>query len=442
MPLALKILMKSNLVDAISLYAFNATAFAILGLLFVTRPTTWLPTLVVLLASVSGLIFKQYRSRCIGLCSGGQCPGVAKSFLAWFVVALLLACLHSAGGVFNFPDNELRMVLALTLLAMHVQPNSRSWFLLGLALAGFAAVYWALQSWSWASFSRAQATTNNAIHFGNLSALVALLSATVVFWAGDVRWSGRVVLVLAAIGGVIGAASSLSRSSFVVLLCLVPVGFVGAKTTFRHRFNKALLALLIAAAVVLPMSTSFRDKLRITEAVADVQQMAQGNYMTSLGARAAMWKTAWLIFEDHPLIGIGPGRFQAELSRLVDAGEVPSAGIYNQPHSDIMHALSSGGLLKLIAYLGIMLAPFVFFFKRYRDINSNSDQQLMSVLGMQVVGAYFLTGLTNSNFDLQIYSTTYAVLICVLAKLSSLDDSAAFNATEPSKPLALTTQGY
>lgn len=182
-----------------------------------------------------------------------------------------------------------------------------------------------------------------------------------------------------------------------------------------------LLALLIAATVGLSVSTSLRDKLRISDAVANVEQIAQGNYMTSLGARVAMWKTAWLIFEDHPLIGIGPGRFQAEIIRRIEMGEIPTTEIYNQPHSDIMHALSSGGLLKFFAYLGILFAPLVFFYKRFREEKNNSDRWLMSVLGMQVVGAYFLTGLTNSNFDLQIYSTTYAVLVCVLANLSSLE---------------------
>ena len=426
--------MKLSWADTISLYAFNATAFAIFGLLFVSRPTTWLPTLVVLIASVAALFFKNYRSRCLGLWSQGQYHWIVKSFLAWFLVALLLAWLHSAGGVLNFPDNELRMVLALTLLAMLVQPNSRSWFLCGLALAGFAAIYWALQSWSWTTVSRVQATTNNAIHFGNLSAVVALLSATVAFCAADLRWRSRTVFILAAICGAVGAASSLSRSSFVVLLCLVPAGFIGAKTTLRLWFRRGLFALLIAATVGLTMSTTLRDKLRISEAVADVQQMAQGNYLTSLGARAAMWKTAWLIFEDHPLIGVGSGLFQAELTRRIEVGDIPSTGTFNQPHSDIMHSFSSGGLVKFFAYLGILFAPFVFFYKRFRDERNNSDRWLMSILGMQVVGAYFLTGLTNSNFDLQIYSTTYAVLVCVLAKLSSLDDSAAINAAEPSKP--------
>jgi len=42
---------------------------------------------------------------------------------------------------------------------------------------------------------------------------------------------------------------------------------------------------------------------------------------------------------------------------------------------------------------------------------------MLPIMGMQVVVGFFLTGLTNSNFDLQIYSTTYAVLVCVLAQL-------------------------
>jgi O-antigen ligase len=401
-----------------------------------------LPTLVVLLASLAVLVFKKYRSHCHGLWSRGQYQWIVKAFLAWFLVALLLAWLHSAVGVFDFPDNELRMVLALTLLTMWVQPNSRLWFLFGLALAGFAAGYWALQSWPWTIEFRTQATTNNAIHFGNLSALVLVLSTSVTFWANDLRWSGRAVFTLAAICGAVGAASSLSRSSFVVILCLVPIVFVNAKTTLQLWFKRVLHALLIALMFGLIMSTSLKDKFRISEAVSDVKHMEQGNYQSSLGARAAMWKTAWLIFKEHPLVGIGSGRFEVEINRRIAMGEIPSTGVYNQPHSDIMHALSSGGLLKLSAYLGIMLAPFVFFYKRFRDGKKNSDQQLMSVLGMQVVGAYFLTGLTNSNFDLQIYSTTYAVLVCVLAKLSSLEDSAATNATEPSKPSTPTTQGY
>ena len=107
---------------------------------------------------------------------------------------------------------------------------------------------------------------------------------------------------------------------------------------------------------------------------------------------------------------------------------------HNQPHNDILNAAATGGILKLMAYLFLIAAPFVFFYKRYKATKLDLDKRMLPMMGMQVVAAFFIAGLTNSNFDLQIYSTTYAVLICVLAKLSSLDDSAAINAAAPSKP--------
>jgi O-antigen ligase len=176
------------------------------------------------------------------------------------------------------------------------------------------------------------------------------------------------------------------------------------------------------------------EKFRIGQAVQDLHLMANSQYNTSLGIRLVLWKSALLDFNESPILGVGEGVFQKNFEQRVNKGEIPAVSAFNQPHSDIFHALSSGGILKLIGYLGIIFAPFIFFLTKSRGLNIKPDHRLMSILGLEVVGSYFITGLTNSNFDLQIYSTTYAVLVCVLAKLSSLDDSAAINAAEPSKP--------
>ena len=76
--------------------------------------------------------------------------------------------------------------------------------------------------------------------------------------------------------------------------------------------------------------------------------------------------------------------------------------------------------------------PFVFFYKKYTAHRQDIDRRLFPIMGMQVVTAFFITGLTNSNFDLQIYSTMYAVLVCVLARLSLYE----INANVPSISLA------
>jgi O-antigen ligase len=91
----------------------------------------------------------------------------------------------------------------------------------------------------------------------------------------------------------------------------------------------------------------------------------------------------------------------------------------------VFHAVSSGGVLKLCAYLGLLLAPWIFFYKHYKAARSQYADCLMPILGMQVVAAYFLFGLTNSILDLQIYSTTYAMLVCLLAKLTTSDKERA-----------------
>lgn len=403
--------------------AFEVTAFSILGLLFVARPTTLVPTLVLLIAAVAVFVHSSFRSRFIWVFTTSPYKRMSYAMLTWFGIALLLALIHQSAEKFYFPDNALRMLMAVALLAMVTKPSSKQWFLAGLVVSGMAAIYWALQAWPWNAAFRTQGTTNNAIHFGNLSAVVMILSLTAALLESNISLKFRTLLFIAAFGGLLGAVCSMSRSSFVVLLCVLPLGFFASNARSVKWLTRLFAASAVAVCVTVLMSSSIRDRLRVTEALVDIQHIQEGNYMSSVGTRVVMWQTAWSIFKEHPVVGVGPGRFQSEIVRRIQAGEIPNTEIYNQPHSDIMHALSSGGLLKFLSYLGILVAPFIFFYRRYRDAEGSAERRLMPIMGMQVVAAYFLTGLTNSNFDLQIYSTTYAVLVCVLAKLSMQPES-------------------
>lgn len=409
----------------VSSKAFEIAAFSILGLLFVARPTTLVPTLVLLIAAVAVLVHSGFRRRFFDVFTISPYKYTAYTLLAWFLVAVLLALVHQSKDKLYFPDNALRMVMAIALLAMVTKPSSKNWLLSGIVVAGLASAYWALLAWPWSIGSRPHGTTNNAIHFGNLSAVVMMLSLTSALLASSITSKFRKLLFIAAFGGLIGAVGSLSRSSFVVLLCLLPLGYFASNARSVKLLNRVVAVSVVAFCVAVLMSSSIRDRLRVTEALVDVQHIQEGNYMSSVGARMAMWQTAWNIFKENPIIGVGPGRFQSEIVRRIQTGEIPNTEIYNQPHSDIMHALSSGGLLKFLTYLAILVAPFVFFYRRYREAGDSAERRLMPIMGMQVIGAYFLTGLTNSNFDLQIYSTTYAVLVCVLAKLSMQPEGAS-----------------
>jgi O-antigen ligase len=198
----------------------------------------------------------------------------------------------------------------------------------------------------------------------------------------------------------------------------VPLAFLGMKDQLHRWLVRVGIAMTVVVLVIVAMNPSIQEKLRIKETANEIELIDSKNYQGSIGSRLSMWQTAWSMFQEHPLLGIGPNKFQSEFARRMQSGESPRADAeHNQPHNDLLNAASTGGVLKLLAYVFLIAAPFMFFYKKYRVNKLDLNARIIPLIGMQVVAAFFLTGLTNSNFDLQIYSTTYGVLVCVIAKL-------------------------
>jgi tetratricopeptide (TPR) repeat protein len=61
------------------------------------------------------------------------------------------------------------------------------------------------------------------------------------------------------------------------------------------------------------------------------------------------------MFEDHPLIGVGPGNWKINLARYGPVGSPGFAKIrfFQRPHNDYLWVLTEKGIFGLIAYLGI-----------------------------------------------------------------------------------------
>jgi O-antigen ligase len=413
-------------------WAFFVLSFGCMGLLFLMRPTTWLPTLVILLASILLLIDSEFRCRFIGLFCRLGFGWIAWPFLIWLIVSLFVTTTHAFNSNFYFPENELRVCLALTVLCFGVRQNSKAAFAYGLVIGACAAAIWGVYGMQ-VEHMRAQGTTNNPIHFGNLTAMGALFCASIGLLAKDLDIKFRMLMLMGAILYLVASITSLTRSSTVLVLCALPLFWLPQKDLFYKWTLNTFVVLLMACAFLVATSSSVQERLRIHQITAAINSSQNIDYERLTSDRANMWHAAVLIVQKHPWLGVGPIGFSSEFQALIEEGRVQKTLVHNQPHNDILYAASTGGIVKLLAYILLICGPFIYFYKQYKARTLLANR-VYSVLGMQLVGAFFLTGLTNSNFDLQIYSTTYAVLICVLAKLSSLDDSAAINAAEPSKP--------
>jgi len=397
-------------------FALQVITFGCFGTLFLFRPSTWLHTLTFFLGAGLVVFSADFRSRWKALFCQSELLWIAWPFLTWFVVAFSLVLIHGTSFRFGFPENAFRMALALPILCFVVHAKVKQSFYLGLIVAACAALAWCVYERQYLGVMRSEATTNNPIHFGNLTALLALICLTVSLMASQLDKNLRRLILCASALAALASVSSLSRSSAILLLCAWPLLRLSREDAFIKRIKILLAVLLVALIGLIGFSSQVREGLRIHEFTAAFKNPEGIDYERLTGDRGNMWHAATLMFVSHPWVGVGPGGFSSNFQALIDGGVVKKTAMHNQPHNDILNAASGGGAFKLLSYLALIGGPFVFFFRRYKS-RADVEDKLFPLLGMQVVGAFVLTGLTNSNFDLQIYSTMYAVLVCVLAKL-------------------------
>ena len=413
-------------------WAIFFLAFGCFGILFVMHPTTWLQTLIIISTSVL-VIDDEFRSRYISLFKYSVFKSIAWPFLLWLAVAIAVALVHGKVSKFYFPENEFRIFLSVAVLCAGVHLKSKTAFYYGLVAGAIAAAVWAVYDVYIVHTWRAQGPTNNPIHFGNLTALGAVLSLSVWLLATDLRMKFRLLFLCGAVLYSFASYASLTRSSGVLIFCILPLALLPQKYLLDKKVTIGLCIALIVGVCFIGFSKPLQHYFRLDELAAASNNSQRLDYERLTSNRANMWHASILMFQEHPWSGVGPVGFTENFQLLIDEGRVQDTYTHNQPHNDILYAASMGGVFKLLAYIALILGPFLFFYKRYKA-NPLGIDRLFNVLGMQVVASFFLTGLTNSNFDLQIYSTTYAVLVCVLAKLSTLADSDAINVAEPSKP--------
>jgi len=412
--------MISQIVAIAKAHVFSVLAFSSFGLMFVMRPMTWLPTTIILLSTIVIVCRAELRRKALALATDSDLRWIVASFVAWFAACLFLGLWHLGFANRFFPENPFRIFLALSALLLTVQAMSKRLWIVGLGVASVCLVLNVIYGHMFfdAYFPRISGTTNHPIHFGNFAGLIALLLTSLAMLCRSESVRFRSLCIVGAVLALGSAVASQSRSSFVVLLCLVPLAFLGMKDQLHRWLVRVGIALAVVMLVAVTTKPNIQDTLRVKAFAEDIEMIASNNYQGSMGSRLAMWQTAWSMFKEHPVLGIGPNKFQSEFARRMQSGESPRADAkHNQPHNDLLNAASTGGLLKLMAYVFLIAAPFMFFYKKYKARQQDVNQRMLPIMGMQVVAAFFLTGLTNSNFDLQIYSTTFAVVVCVLAQL-------------------------
>ena len=267
---------------------------------------------------------------------------------------------------------------------------------------------------------------SNAIQYGNLSLLLALMCAIGLFTvrpcAHQTGPAGRsrrhismvLILVLGAILGTLGSLLSQSRGGWLSLALVAPVMVVVLGRFIHYRYLVgACLAMLVCGMLIATMSGKLVSE-RIDKVREEVSHYEQtGDAHSSVGQRLAHWKAAWVMGLEKPVLGWSLEGYEAEKRRLVDAGEAhPFILEFNHAHNELLDTFAKRGLLGVVALLLLYCVPLVIFWPRqkwekFRVSHFENARMippqpsLPAPLGLQLMGvlvpvAYLGFGLTQA----------------------------------------------
>jgi len=398
-------------------WAADAIAFSLFGLIFLTKYTTITHHAILIIGLLAFIFSKVFRSRWISIFSNQQFRYILYPFIIWFIASLAISLIHKNDGTFSFPSNALIIILSTIVFCFTPSKHTHKFFIYGIACGAILAFSWGLFYFTTGNSGRNQGPTNNPIYFGNISALIMLFCLSIALLAYNLSNRLRTIFVILSILAGLASLTSQSRSSGLIIFCILPLLLSKEGDKFKSNLIKVLLGALTLSIYLAVTTISVQKYLRLDEITVTTETESQ-MYNQVTGYRYELWRCAWEIFTLNPLIGAGPDGFKMRWKKKVDSGKVKYADYFNQPHNDILHAASSGGVIKLIAYVLLIIGPFLFFYRCFKRLRIHGNSYIWSIMGMQLVGAFFLLGLTTSTFDIQIYSTVYSIAIAILALLS------------------------
>lgn len=332
--------------------------------------------------------------------------------LAWAVMLLIVV---TALGWTVTADPETALPATRTLVtgaflfwAMIVfvrRPEALRLVLLGIAGGAVLVGGYATFQYLWGEASAGFFTSGGTLvsrvsagfsHPNSLGAFLLLPVPLVV--AGAVASRRRLPWLAVLAVSLFGLYASFSRGALIAL-AIMPLVFLGGR---RALLAGPLLALLLVFATPPLIEERFATLTTSGSEVAN---------------RVDFWETAIEIWQDRPLLGVGPGGFPAAYAeaRVPGKGFLPATQFQPPPHAHNMglHLLAEQGLLGLLAFTFVVGLAVRCALRLRR-----SEQRLVSLVGAGTLAA--LAGfLVHNLVDVTLFETTAVYFWALLGFLAA-----------------------
>jgi len=254
----------------------------------------------------------------------------------------------------------------------------------------------------------------------------------------------RVCLMLATGILVFGSTATMSRGGFVGL---VSMGVVLWLRSTKKLVTLAVVLLMSGAVAALTPAAYWRE----VASIADADQAGDTGY-----ERIYLWGIAWQMFQDNPVLGVGPGNFQYNNQNYEDPVRVAQGRhVWGQvAHSLYFTLLPEYGVVGTVLFAAMLFKTVVQRRRLLRagralikrpDALSEEEREHITTY-MQLAAAMdtsLVALLTTGAFIAVLYYphvwllTTYTVVVCSLAERDFTAYEAKIKATAPPEPRRL-----
>ena len=259
------------------------------------------------------------------------------------------------------------------------------------------------------------------ILFGNLSLAMGFMALASI---GYIRQKNLWLIILPVAALVLGIAASFlsgSRGGWLALpvLIILLLWFIRNELPRKAVTGVSVVLVVTLVVVYLVPGTGVAKRINVTvknltaygESAIDSPMRA-----TSVGTRLEMWQASWMIFKEHPVLGVGWGNYKANAKKLVEQGKRnKSAAYWGHPHNEYFAVLASGGLLGFAALLILFIMPLRYF---YRATKSESGAtRALGIAGVMLVVAYMHFALSEAIFERALPVTFYVFFVALITAL-------------------------
>jgi O-antigen ligase len=214
--------------------------------------------------------------------------------------------------------------------------------------------------------------------------MAAVLPLALFLCAEDRRW--RLAWVASTLLLLGATFATLSRGAVIGLAALL----LWAIVTRRIGLG-GTLAVVIAAVLVVAAAFTFWAST-VEQRLTEKSNIAAAN----TESRAAFWQAAEEMWEDHPVLGVGPGRFPVEAKDYVKNSPIE----LENPivHNSYLEILVEAGPLALLLFLGMLGAGWLGATRAERLASGRRDQTTIRLAGaakgtllVAIVSGFFLS---------------------------------------------------